>query len=268
MALKQTKAVPAEVTALAIARNFGPLRLTARRETSRMLIATLMSSWFLVLLMGAVTLSLVVVGIFSGHLELLLAALLPAAALASLLYLGPRYEMEFTTSHPSFYVFRDGFIIQRDSTNEALSWAEITTLWRAGYRTSSYRTPTRYSYTLQCADGRKVKLGTMPRRSASLQLFDDMLVREVTNQRLPEALRALNAGQTLEFGPFSLGMGGLTHKQATLSWNEVRRVYVGDGYFSIYKVGKRLPWGGGKRVARIPNFSVFLALVERMARVN
>jgi hypothetical protein len=273
MALKHIGAVPAEVTALATAQNFGPLRLMVSGETSGSLIARLIGAWFLVLFFGSFALLTLVVGILQMQPGALLVALLVATAPAFLLWqaLGTGSELR-TARHTSYYVFRDGCIIQRDGVNEALSWAEITTLWRRAYRLRNDVVPTRgYRYTLQCADGRRIKLSwrmrAMPRQFATLRQFDDLLVREVTNQRLPEALRALDARQTLDFGPFTVGMGGLTYKQATLLWNEVRHVDIENGVFSIYKVGKRLPWAR-KQASKIPNFSVFNALVERMARVN
>jgi len=266
-------AVPSDVTALATARNFGPLRLMVGSETSGSLIAGLIGAWFLVLFFGAFALLPLVVGILQMQPGALLVGLLVATGPAYFLWLALRYGRELSTArHTSYYVFHDGFIIQRDSVNEALSWAEITTLWRWAYRLRNDVVPSRrYRYILQCADGRRIKLAwrmrVMPRQFATLRQFDDLLVHEVTNQRLPEALRALDARQTLDFGPFSVGMGGLTYKQATLLWNEVRDVSVKNGVFRIYKVRKHLPWAR-KQWSKIPNFSVFHALVERMARVN
>jgi hypothetical protein len=237
------------------------------------LIAGLIGAWFLVLFFGSFALLLVVGGIVEMQPGELLVALLVATGPAFFLWQALRTGEELRTArHTSYYVFRDGCIIQRDSANETFSWAEITTLWRRAYRLRNDTVPTRgYRYILQCADGRRIKLSwrmrAMPRQFAILRQFDDLLVREVTNQRLPEALRALDARKTLDFGPFSVGMGGLTYKRATLLWNEVRRVDVANGVFSIYKVGKRLPWAR-KQASKIPNFSVFHALVERMARVN
>jgi hypothetical protein len=242
-------------------------------ETSGDLVAGLIGAWFLVVFFGSVTLLVVVVGIVQAQPGALLVALLLATGPASILRQALRTGEELRTArHTSYFVFQDGCIIQRDTVNEAFSWAEVTTLWRRAYRLRNDTVPTRgYCYTLQCADGRRIKLSwrmrAMPRQFATLRQLDDLLVREVTNQRLPEALRALDAGKTLGFGPFSVGMGGLTYKQATLLWSEVRHVDVANGVFSIYKVGKRLPWAR-KQASNIPNVSVFHALVERMARVD
>jgi hypothetical protein len=264
---QQAERIPSEVMDLATTRNLGPLRMAVRGERSNLLVLSVVGVSFATLFAGALTVSVVVGYFLSRQSAALFVALLFGSGTLVLLRLTMRAVREMRGARrSSYYVFRDGLLVQQGGINTIIPWDAITAVWQAAYRRMVNGVPfTWYIYTLQYGNDRKL---TFTWRTAAMQELGTMLVREVTNRRLPEALRSLEARQTLDFGVFSLSLGGLTYKKATLPWNDVRKVQVVKGTVLIDKAGKRLASWAHENVARIPNYAVFMTLVERMARTT
>lgn len=267
MPLQQVERIPSDVMELAATRNLGPLRMTVRGERSKKLVFVVAGTSLFVLFLGAATVFAVVGYLLSMQSAALFVAFMLGVSTLLFFWLASRAVREMRLARSSsYYLFRDGLIARQGEINEVTPWDAVTVIWQAAYRRMvngvSY---TWYIYTLQYADGRTIKFTW---RTAAMQELGAILVREVTNRRLPEALRSLEAGQTLDFGTFSLSRAGLTYKKATLPWDDVRKVQVVNGTVRIDKAGKRLLSWAHENVARIPNYAVFMTLVERMARIN
>jgi hypothetical protein len=266
MTVQQGKSIPPDVLQLATTHHLGKPQLAVAGETSGMLVFSLIGSGFFAVGFGILTLLSAGYAISSAYYNVLELSLFLGGATAFFLLLALRAWRELQAARGSnYYVFSDGLIVQQGSTSNACSWKDIAAVWQAAYRLIVNGVPvTRYTYTLDCTDGRMLKLSW---RTEQMRQLGTHIVRSVAEQQLPQALRELHAGQTLNFGSFSLSLGGLTYKKATLPWNEVRKVEVNNGTVFIKKTSKRLSWA--QEPARsIPNYTVFMTLVEYMARTQ
>ncbi|MBE3567547.1 MAG: hypothetical protein IMW90_17675 [Thermogemmatispora sp.] len=174
-----------------------------------------------------------------------------------------------------YYIFRDGLIIGRAGSCEVIPWREVEAVYQQITRIYVNAIPTgTWAHTrIHCIDGRKVVLRN---RTRTAQLVSEMISRGVAEKKFPGALSALNSGQTLDFGPVALRIDGLLRKgrskspNTLLPWREVARVEVVSSdqpEIRIYRVGERQrPWR--LRPFAIPNYGLFMALLEHLARVN
>lgn len=79
-------------------------------------------------------------------------------------------------------------------------------------------------------------------------------------------LGILEKGQQRTFGDISLNRGGVaTRKRGAVTWREIEDVRVDNGVLAPRKSGKWLSWSS-KWVKDIPNFCLFLALVDHLRR--
>jgi hypothetical protein len=74
----------------------------------------------------------------------------------------------------------------------------------------------------------------------------DAVVTRVTEQVVSAAKRALNAGQTVAFGPFAVSQEAIQYKGKTLPWNRIAALEIqliqGSRRLRIRKSGSLLPW--------------------------
>jgi hypothetical protein len=78
---------------------------------------------------------------------------------------------------------------------------------------------------------------------------------------LPKAISQFNAGQSITFGPFTVGPTGIAESDDSVAWDEVENVQTQSGFVSVTKAGRRRAW---KEVPQpqVPNDFVFEALVR------
>lgn len=168
--------------------------------------------------------------------------------------------------HGSWRIFActDGFLVLKGSNPIPCRWDQVAFVWQRivrHYRNGVY-TGTSYKYTVQRSDGVQIVLTEMFRNVGQM---GDRLQREVTNRLAPQALAAVNAGQTLPFGRFSLSRQGLTTSKGMLPWSQVQQVSANRGLVMVQQRGQRkaTPYGG---VDKIPNLYVFLFVAEALVK--
>lgn len=78
---------------------------------------------------------------------------------------------------------------------------------------------------------------------------------------LPKAISQFNAGQSITFGPLTVGPGGISEGGDSLTWDEVGDVRTEESFVNVRKVGTRRAW---KKVTQpeVPNDFVLEALVR------
>ncbi len=96
----------------------------------------------------------------------------------------------------------------------------------------------------------------------------DRVQAELTHRLLPPALAALEAGETLPFGPFTVSRMAIGHEGTTLSWEQIGRIRIvsfqGLRQLALQEKGRMLGdlWRGN--LAAAPNDWLLLELVRRV----
>ncbi|AWZ06975.1 MULTISPECIES: DUF6585 family protein [unclassified Streptomyces] len=161
------------------------------------------------------------------------------------------------------HLFEDGLIVA-DGTGpvSGFRWDSMTVLQQITRRyANGVYVGTSYVYTLFRQDGSPVKLTNF---YADPDRWGTAIQNEITRAQLPGAITALEQGATLHFGDISLTRDGIaTAKRGGLHWGEIQKIEIKDGAVFVAKAGKLLSWSNTP-VAKIPNFFLFLAAVDRL----
>jgi hypothetical protein len=162
-----------------------------------------------------------------------------------------------------FYMFERGYVHVGRSGPQAYRWDQVREVYQEIVQTryNGINTGTNYRYRLEFTDGRQAKYNTM---SADMSRFGPVIQTEVSQAQLPLAWQAIQAGQTLAFGPFAITGGGISygHKEA-LPWSAIRSVDIAQGTVRVLQPGKMLAYGSANAKA-IPNLYTFLALTHKL----
>ena len=162
------------------------------------------------------------------------------------------------------YVGSEGFAFSRGSKLDAFRWDQIESMWQRVTRryVNGIYTGTQHKYTIRGLDGRQIVLND---RITNVGRLGNVISEMVTRVRLPEAIAAFQAGRTVAFGPLSVSMQGVSNSKELISWDQIKDFRVNNGMVTVKKEGKWLSWSS-VRVASIPNFFVFLALVNAIMK--
>ncbi len=158
------------------------------------------------------------------------------------------------------YVFTEGFVRVRGDKSTVVRWDQITTIWQRVQKRfiSSFYIGTVHSYTVQRDDGKKF---TFNDALKNIEALGTTLTREVNSRLLPEVIATYNAGEPVTFGKLTVSIHGISIGEEILLWNQIKGVQVMKGALAINKDGQWLNWPTVK-AAKVPNFPVFMALVE------
>lgn len=174
------------------------------------------------------------------------------------------------TTTARYYVFRLGMIVEHSGKRDVVAWREVDKVYQLVQRryANGLYAGTWCRTTLHCTDGRKIEIAN---RTETARQLSTIISQRVTEHKLPQALSDLHRGQTLDFGPFLLRIDGLTRTdrgKATLSWREVTKVEVKEGFVVIWQRGEHWTVWTEVKASSIPNYTLFMTLAERMARTN
>jgi len=158
------------------------------------------------------------------------------------------------------YVYSEGFAFSKGRKIDAFRWDQIDCMWQRitrQYMNGIYM-GTQYKYTIRGLNKRQVVLNNRITNIGSLgNIISDM----VTRVKLPLVLAAFKAGNTITFGSLSVSLQGVSNSKELISWNQIKEIGVNGGIVTVKKEGKWLSWSS-VQVANIPNFFIFLALVN------
>jgi hypothetical protein len=164
------------------------------------------------------------------------------------------------------HLFQNGIIVENRGQVQVFPWNQIAEVWQSitrNYRNGIY-TGTTYLYRLRRVDGHQIKLSNNTKNIAEL---GPALVKGVTQELYPRAMRSILNGETIAFGSFSVHQQGLNNGKEWLPWPQVQGITIQKGFVRIQKVGKFGNWAS-KQVSIIPNIFVFTIVVEEMLRQN
>jgi len=154
----------------------------------------------------------------------------------------------------------EGILRTSGSKVEIVRWDQVEAFWQAvtkRYMNGVY-TGTTHIYTLRRADGVVFKFNDTINK---VEALGNAVQREVTRVLLPKFIYAYNAGSTVTFGPLSINKQGISNSKEMLPWSQYKDMQVRRGIVSVKKEGKWLNWSS-IGVARIPNFYVFMSLLD------
>ncbi|MEU3839310.1 DUF6585 family protein [Streptomyces sp. NPDC028635] len=117
---------------------------------------------------------------------------------------------------------------------------------------------TTYVYTLHREDGTTLKVTGF---YAQPEQWGPAIQQEITRAQLPALHAGLVQGRTLSYGDLSVNVGGVATARDSLSWADIETVEISQGVLVLRRRGRKLPWARVP-VKKIPNFFLFLALVE------
>jgi hypothetical protein len=162
------------------------------------------------------------------------------------------------------YLYSEGFAFVRGKKLDVFRWDQIESLLQSvtkQYVNGIYM-GTNHRYTIRGLDGRQVVLTD---RITHVESLGNVISDMVTRVKLPVVIAGFKAGGIVTFGPLSVSLQGVSNGKETISWDQVTDVKVNRGIVIVKKEGKWLSWSS-VRVANIPNFFVFLALVNAVMR--
>ncbi|MEU1618553.1 DUF6585 family protein [Streptomyces sp. NPDC005722] len=175
----------------------------------------------------------------------------------------PNFSRKAAARRLHFYEF--GLVeIDHAGVPAAFRWDSMTVLQEI---TESYvngiHVATGYRYTLHKGDGTVRKILNF---YAEPERWGPFIQQEVAGFQLPGMLRMLAEGGTLTFGDIAVNRTGVaTPRRGAVTWQEIEGVRVSDGVLVLKKAGKSLSWSS-KKVKDIPNFLLFLSLVDELRR--
>jgi hypothetical protein len=167
------------------------------------------------------------------------------------------------------YVFTEGFALpaQEKTPARAFTWDEVEALHRGVGDTyvNGKLVVTVHSYRLVLADGELVVFrGTeQPDKVSTTDVLalGPLLQQEIFDRRLPPAAEAINADQTVTFGPLALSASGITTSGGLAPWDTVQELSTSMGQVVLTTVrGKPVTCP----ISDIPNFDVFWVLAQNL----
>jgi hypothetical protein len=98
-----------------------------------------------------------------------------------------------------------------------------------------------------------------------VNLFAQTVQQQVTRAQLPAALAALEAGETLRFGPLSLNREGIdTKREGLIAWRRIRRIEPVSINLLIRAEGTKAKAGAAFMQKKVPNYGILSEIARRM----
>ncbi len=149
----------------------------------------------------------------------------------------------------SYLVFKDALVVVEGDDFIVIRWEELKEL--------------NFPRLLVTSDGQKFMLANMVEDLG--RLYDTVQFR-LRERLLPPVVAALQAGQSVTFGPFTVSKDAISYEGKTLPWSRVRSMQItanaqmGTRTLSIWE-GSFLAWCNGNLNA-VPNDWLFLDAVK------
>lgn len=158
---------------------------------------------------------------------------------------------------PTYFLYPDAIVVETAETQEILRWADVDALLAPAATGKGFR--------LDAQDGRKFELSQSVEEWGTLI---QTIIARVTAEKLPAALEALAAGETLRFGNLGIRREGLCSKEKEIDWSEVTAMVLvlrpGASMLTVRKSGSLLNWCSID-LLEMPNNQLVYELLVRMA---
>lgn len=158
---------------------------------------------------------------------------------------------------PTYFLYAEAIVVETAETQEILRWADVDALLAPAGTGKGFR--------LDAQDGRKFELTQSVEEWGTLI---QTIIARVTAEKLPAALEALAAGETLRFGNLGIRREGLCNKEKQIDWSEVTAMVLvlrpGASMLTVRKSGSLLNWCSID-LLEMPNNQLVYELLVRMA---
>ena len=153
-------------------------------------------------------------------------------------------------------IHEKGLSFEQSGLTDVFRWDHITDIKKNVQRNSRGRV-SGLSYTVTADHGRQLSFDH--NTIANADELGMHIQRQVANHKLPEAVSACRAGETLSFGPLSANDEGIARGDETLPWERVGSIELNNQRLIIKEVGEKGNWARID-VSRVPNYYLFLSL--------
>jgi hypothetical protein len=172
-----------------------------------------------------------------------------------------RLLLLFITRKNQVLIFPSGMSVTLQGQSEIFRWDAIDKIWqqRIQYRYALTPVYTIHNYIVQSKTGRRITIGRGFDRIAEL----GAIIQSFTTQhQLPGAIAALERGEMLDFGLFSIDHEGLHDGKKTIIWEDIQDVSVRHGSIEIQRRHGQPNWRI-PNLLHVPNPHLFFTLTER-----
>lgn len=207
-----------------------------------------------------------VIGFAGGDDTTFIGVIAAIVAVIAALGLAQRLYTRSANADAALYLFDGGMIvIGKHARISAFRWEQMSVMQNITrhYRNGVY-TGTTYRYTLNDGRGEPIVIGNA---FAFPEQWGPMIQEAVTRAQLPTAVDAILRGETLRFGDIDINGGGLAVGRKSVTWSQIEKIEIKQGYVSVSVAGKWLSLTT-KAVSQIPNVFVFLTLSERLQELG
>src|SRR5262249_7794114 len=149
----------------------------------------------------------------------------------------------------SFVVFDDALVKLHRGRTTLFRWDEIKAVREVIH-------PVGNRYRITTNDGRRLKLDYQIK---NVNALGEVVMGKVMDRLRPRAMRQLEEGGTVNFGPLGVSREGLTCKEKHLPWEDVDRITVARipqarmVQLQVKQKGKLIPWCM-VNVGTLPNY--------------
>jgi len=114
-----------------------------------------------------------------------------------------------------------------------------------------------YQYTLITTHGTKININDSVK---DVKELGKLIQNRAYEFQFPRHKKMYDEGGTISFGKLSINQLGITKNNVNVSWKDIKKIEVKDGYVHIFK-GKMLRWHSTP-VSELKNLYVFTSLVN------
>jgi hypothetical protein len=158
--------------------------------------------------------------------------------------------------HVQVFVSDKGLCLPHGDSNETIAWKDID--FYLDCRPYTLLGGSGCFLLIQLREGRQVGF---PEGLDKRELLRETVIGEVTNRQLPTKRAALDQGEPVTFGAFTLDRNGLTYGRSCLLWEEVDVMSFEESKFVVRKKGKPMAWCKVTTI-KIPNLALFVKLLN------
>ncbi|HEY3868659.1 MAG TPA: DUF6585 family protein [Actinocrinis sp.] len=177
--------------------------------------------------------------------------------------------------------FDRGIVFQgKDGVLHAYPWGRVATVYLGSTRhySNGQYTLTTFGFSVILGNGNRLRLSgafhdhaLRPARNRAKPVEDEedlfglasAVATAVSRQRLPDAIAALERGDSLTFGDIGIGLAGVRTTAELIPWSAIKEVEVAQGVVRIKQAGRFRPLSR-KPASEIPNVQLFILLAKTL----
>lgn len=173
----------------------------------------------------------------------------------------------FLNWNKSAVVYEKGLAYSDNGGVQNWGWHEVDKLFVAitKHYTNGVYTGTTYLYTLQKADGSRLRLDN---KFQKIEALGRTVSKNVAPYQYQKLVAAIKSGQSVPLGPIAISKDGIALGKKVYPWNEIEQVGIRQGYVNIKKKGGGWFSGASAAAASIPNLDALLSVVDQIVGVK